>query len=62
MIKVIEENGDSLAFVWLSGDTHPKSWCYPSVIYVSIHSPGIHFATGHVFDMKEITRAAHSKV
>lgn len=40
ILKVIEEEGDTIALIWL---------------------PGVHFATGHVFDMKTITEAGHRK-
>lgn len=40
IVKVIEEEGDSIALVFFSG---------------------VHYATGHLFDMEAITKAAHSK-
>lgn len=40
IVRTIEEQGDSIALVWLAG---------------------VHYGTGHLFDMKTITEAAHKK-
>ena len=58
VLKVIEDQGDIIAFIWLPGIV--LSTDVIAVIFSDIL--GVHYATGHVFDMKTITDAAHKKV
>ena len=58
VLKVIEQEGESVAFIWLPGDLCSVTSENSLLIVIT----GVHYATGHVFDMKEITAAAHKKV
>ena len=59
IVDLIEEVGDSIALVYFSGG---YGHCY---VCDGIHfdwCSGVHYSTGHFFDVKAITEAGHRKV